>query len=188
MCDPVSLTIAATAVGVAGSAYTGVAANNDARYAAQVATNNAALARGEAADALDRGNREEMRKWREVAQTKSAQIAGMAANGLDTSFGSAVDVVTDTAVYGAMDAQTIQEGAAREATGFLMSAQNYGEEAKAQRRQGRNALIGAGFEAAGTILSGASQIKGMQRPTSKISGYGRSNWSGSASPNSAFKW
>lgn len=165
MCDPVSLTIAATAASIAGSAYSGISSYQQANYQAGVARNNATLSRNEAADAVDRGKRAELVKWREIAAQRSGQVAAAAANGIDTSFGSPADAVADTMKFGSMDASLIRQNAEREATGFQINAQNYEEEAKAQKRAGRNALISTGFEIAGTALGAAGQIKGMSSPT-----------------------
>ncbi len=190
MCLPAAaLVVASTVLAAGGQAYQGVSANRQAQYAAGVASNNAILSRRQAADSEQRGQQEELRKWREVAQTKSAQIASYAANGFDTSFGSPTDVVADTAIFGAQDANLIRQGAAREATGFIIDANNYDAEAGAQRRAGRDALVSTAFNVGSTVLGGARQLQGMRNPTSTtVSGYGRSGWSGSSSPNSAFKF
>lgn len=162
MCDPVSLTIAATAVTAVGTLYTGYRGYQEGKYNAAVARNNATLERQQAADAEARGRIEEARHWRQVAALKAEQIAAFAANGFDTSFGSAADIVIDTARIGSDDAAAIRENTAREARGYLISAQNYEQEARAQRRAGRDSLISAGIGASGTILSGASQVNSMK--------------------------
>lgn len=162
MCDPVTLAVAATAVTAVGTLYGGYRANQEGQYNAAVARNNATLEQQQAADALSRGRDEEVKHWRQVAALKSQQIAAFAANGLDTSFGSAADIVADTAVIGAADAAAIRENTQREARGYLISAQNLQQEARQQRRAGRDALIGAGIDATGTVLSGASQVQKMR--------------------------
>lgn len=162
MCDPVTLTIAATAVSAAGTLYGGYRANQEAKYNAAVSRNNATLEQQQAADALSRGRDEETKHWRQVAMLKAQQIAAFAANGLDTSFGSAADIVVDTAIIGAADAASIRENTQREARGYLISAQNLRQEAKQQRRAGRDALFGSVVSATGTVLSGASQVAGMK--------------------------
>jgi len=165
---PTLLAIAGTAVGVGGSLYSGAAQIEQHKYQAGIARNNATAARNQAADAEERGKQEELRKWREVSAMKSAQIASFAANGLDTTFGSPLDVVTDTAIFGGMDAWQIRENAAREATGYMISAQNYDQEALAQKRAGRNAVVSTAFDVAGTVIGGASQVVGMRAPKSTI--------------------
>jgi hypothetical protein len=166
VCDPVTLTVAATAVTALGTGYSGLAKADQHKYQAGVARNNATQARNQAADAEERGKRDELVKGREVSAAKSAQMASFAANGLDTTFGSPLDVVTDTAIFGGHDAWQIRDNAAREATGFMISAQNYEEEARAQGRARRNALISTAFDMTSTVIGGAAQVKGMQAPRS----------------------
>ena len=156
--------IAATAVSAAGAAFQGYSAYTEANYRAGVAKNNAGLAREQAADAVERGEVEQQRKWREISQLKASQIAAMAASGIDTSFGSAADVIGDTAVLGTEDVSIIAENAARETRGFQIQAQNYTNEGKAQKRAGTQALITAGFNVTSTILGGANQLQGMKLP------------------------
>ena len=162
MCDPVTLTVAATAVAAAGTLYGGYRAKQEGDYNAAVSRNNATLEQQQAADALSRGKDDEARHWRQVAALKSQQIAAFAANGLDTSFGSAADIVIDTAIIGAADAAAMRENTQREAHGYLISAQNLQEEARQHKRAGRDALIGSVVDATGTVLSGASQVSSMK--------------------------
>lgn len=180
MCDPVTLTIAATAVSAAGTLYSGNAARNEALYSAGVARNNATQARNNAADAESRGRDEQVRRGQAVAQARSAQTAAAAANGLDTTFGSAADVVADTTKGGLIDQGIIRENAAREATGFEIQAQNYDEQGKAYKRQARDIAVSTVLKTAGTVLGGASQIKGMQ-PVSSGASVGTSPSVGAAS-------
>lgn len=120
---------------------------------------------------------------------RSSQIAAFAANGFDTSFGSASDVVADTLSLGREDAQTIRANAGKAARGHLITSQNYIEQGRAAARQGRAAATRAIFEVGSTILGGASQYKGMQQAqSSTVNGFGRSSWGGSNLPDSAFKW
>lgn len=174
MCDPISLTVAATAVTAAGTLYGGYRAKQEGDYNAAVANNNATLERQQAADALERGKDEEVRYYRQLAQLKSQQQAAFAANGLDTTFGSAADTIVDTNIIGQADAYALRENTQREARGYLISAQNMREEGRAAKRQGRDALVGSVIEASGTILSGASQVRSMKPiPSSKSSSVGR---------------
>lgn len=180
---------AATVASAAGTAYSGYQAVREGRYQQQVANNNAKLERDAAYDAEARGQRSEALRWREIAATRSAQIAAFAANGFDTSFGSAEAVTGDTLLLGFEDANMIRENAAREARGNLISAQNYREQGAAARRAGNAAGVKAAFQTVGTILGGAGQLQGMKAGQSQtISGFGRSGWGGSNAANSAFSW
>ena len=188
MCDPVTLVVASTVATAAGAAYSGYSAYQESRYQNDVAQNNATLERDAAYDSEVRGQRDEMMKWREIAATRSAQIAAFAANGFDTSFGSAVDVTGDTLALGFEDTNIIRENAAREARGHLISAQNYREQGAAAIRSGNAAAVKAGFNVAGTILGGAGQLQGMKAGVSQTTGgFGKSSWSGSSASNSTFR-
>jgi len=180
VCEPTLLVIAATATAAAGTAYGGYTALQESKYTNAVAQNNAKLERDAAYDSEVRGQRSEMQKWREIAATRSAQIAAFAANGFDTSFGSAADVTGDTLALGFEDTNTIRENASREARGHIISAQNYREQGAAALRSGKQAAIKAGFQTVGTILGGAGQLQSMKPATAQASTV--SGWFGAAPP------
>ena len=181
------LLIAATAASAVGTAYSGYAAVRESRYQNEIAQNNAVMERDAAYDAEVRGQRSEAMKWREIAATRSAQIAAFAANGFDTSFGSAADVTGDTLALGFEDTNTIRQNAAREAQGHIISAQNYREQGKAAIRSGNAAGVKAAFGTVSTILGGAGQLASMKPAVSQtVSGFGRSGWGGTSAANSTF--
>lgn len=177
---PVMLMAAATAVSAISAGYSGMATVQQHKYEAAVARNNASLSRGQAADAEERGKREELRQAQVVSRAKSAQLAGFAANGIDVTFGSPVDVMADTAIMGLQDTWQIRDNAARETSGYLISAANYEGEARAQKAAARNAAVGTVLNVAGTVIGGASQVKGLQ---AKAGGFTPKP---SASPSSGF--
>lgn len=162
--------MAATAVSAAGSAFSGISAAGQASYASRVASNNAILSREQATDAQARGDDEQQRKWREISQMKSAQIAQLAASGFDTSSGSAADLIGDTAVMGTEDARLIAENTGREVRGFHLQAQNFQEEARAQRRRANQALVSTVLKVGSDVLGGASQLQGLKLPTPSSGG------------------
>lgn len=181
--------MAATVAAAAGTAYTGYAAVRESRYQNEIAQNNSKMERDAAYDSEVRGQRSEAMKWREIAATRSAQIAAFAANGFDTSFGSAADVIGDTLLLGFEDTNTIRENASREARGHIISAQNYREQGKAAIRSGNAAGVKAAFGTVSTILGGAAQLQGMKPGASQTtSGYGQSSWGVTSAPGSTFAW
>lgn len=113
MCmDPATATLALTAVSTAIGAY-GMqrqtsAANDAARY-------NADMASQQATYAEERGRASEEQLRRQSAQLTGTQRNRLAATGADIQFGSALDITGDTAALTAMDAATIRENAEREA-------------------------------------------------------------------------
>lgn len=176
MCDP--MTAAVVGAQAFGQLYQGASQRGESRYQAAVSRNNAALSVEQARDARTRGEEESRLKWREIAATKGAQIAAMAAQGIDTSFGSAADVIGDTAVLGMEDINQIGQNQEREVRGFLIQAQNYREQGKAQKRAGDQAMIAGVINAGSTVLGGAKSMPNISLP-----GFGAKGGSGgSAAP------
>ena len=97
---------------------------------------NASIARLQAMDARERGKEAEERFRQGVKMTIGAQRAGFAAQNVDVGFGSAVDVVADSAYLGELDALQIRTNAAREAWGFEVAAEDYTKRAKITRKEG----------------------------------------------------
>lgn len=190
MCaDPVTLTAIAVAATAGSQIYQGYAAKQQGKYEQNVANANAKLERDAAYDAQNRGKLEEQARWRQISQARSAATAAFAANGLDTTFGTPVDVDADSLGAGYQDAQTIRQNYERETRGYLISSANYTAQGQAARERGNSAFAGSILQAGGTILSGASSISGMTAAKSAtVGGFGRSSWGGSNLPNSAFKW
>jgi hypothetical protein len=183
------MAVIATAATAGSQLYQGYAAKQQGKYEQNVANANAKLERDAAYDAQNRGKLEELARWRQVAQARSAATAAFAANGLDTTFGTPVDVDADSLGAGYMDAQTIRQNYERETRGYLISSANYTAQGRAARERGNSAFTGSILQAGGTILSGASSISGMMPAQSAtVGGFGRGSPDRSRRPNSAFKW
>ena len=82
------------------------------------------------------------------------QRAAFAANNIDSSSGTALDLISETAQFGEEDALAIRANAARDAWGFRTQGMNYraqGTLARAQaRNQGTATLLSTGAQMAGT--------------------------------------
>lgn len=162
MCDPISLTIAATAVAAGGQIVQGVGQAQQSRYEAQIYDRNTALDREQAQDALARGRIDEARQYRKNAQLMGAQRAAAAANGIETDFGSMGDLQGDTKRLGWEDAATIRENAIRETKGYEIQAYNSQAKAASARSAASGALIGTVFNVGSTILAGATQTSKLK--------------------------
>ncbi|MGY4333194.1 hypothetical protein ACVWWG_007611 [Bradyrhizobium sp. LB7.2] len=161
MCELMTaLTIGSTILGAAGAVQQGQAAAASGRYNAQVSDMNATLADRRAKDALDRGAIAEQRKRQEVAGFVGKQTAAMAANGVDLSFGSPLDTLTDTAIMGELDALTIRTNANRESYDYRVQGVSQRSQAVMQRAQADSAETGGYLKAGGTILAGGGQAYG----------------------------
>jgi hypothetical protein len=157
MCDPVTLTIASTAVAASSKIMSGIGQAQQYRYQAAVADQNNRIANEQAKDSIENTNFEARARYRELARTKGAQQAALAANGLDLNFGSGADIQRDTAMIGAEDIAQIYKGGNQRTRGFDINAFNYRSDAAANRAKASGALINAGFDALSSALGGASQ-------------------------------
>ena len=168
MCDLVTgLLVASTLMGAAGQIQQGNAAAAARRYNQQVAEMNAKIADNQARDALERGKIEEQKKRREVAQISGRQQAAMAANGVDISFGSPLDVLADTAIQGELDALTIRSNTYREEYDYRVKGANQRAQGSLARMEGDAAKTGSLLSAGATILGGATNVA-KYRKTGKI--------------------
>lgn len=164
MCDiTMALTLAATAIGAVGQVQQSQATAASNRYNAQVQEMNATLADRRAKDAIERGAAEEQRKRQQVAQIQGQQRAGMAANGVDLTFGSPLDTIVDTAVLGELDALTIRSNTYREAYDYQVQGVNARSGATMSRMAASSAETGGHLGAFGTVLGGAGKAYGQYR-------------------------
>lgn len=171
MCELMTaLTIGSTILGAAGAVQSGQAAASSGRYNAAVLEMNATLADRRAKDALERGAIAEQRKRQEVAAIVGKQTAGMAANGVDLSFGSPLDTLIDTATMGEIDALTIRTNSNREAYDYRVQAASGRASATAQRSAADSAEMGGYLKAGATILGGGGQSYARYKGLSSYSG------------------
>ena len=71
---------------------------------------------------MQAGERDQQKSMLAAAHLKSAQRAGMGANGVDLGAGTAANVLTSTDVMGKIDANTIEANALRSAWGYRTQA------------------------------------------------------------------
>jgi len=162
MCEPASIAAAATlglnaastTMTVLGQVQANKAASAAADYQAQVARNNAIIANRFADDAIERGKVEESQHRQRLKRFIGQQRVSLAASGVDIGEGSAVDVVSDTAGIGELDAIAIRRNAEREALGFRTQGMNFRAQERLSRFRGKTSP----FSPLGTALTGASQL------------------------------
>jgi len=170
MCDlSIMFGVVSSVVGAFGQIQQGQAANAAAQYQARIAQMNAEMADRRAQDAIERGREEEQKHRRDVSQLIGKQTVAQAANGLDLSFGSPLDLIVDTAVMGELDALTIRKNSYREEQDYRQQAANYRAEGEMQRMAGKNAKKQSLFAAGGTLLGGfGDAYKGYKASSLKI--------------------
>lgn len=141
MCTPVlALTAASTAMAGYGMYQQQRAANDAARFNAQVG-------QVQATQAQERGTAEEEQLRLQSAQLRGRQRVALAATGVDLGKGSALDVISDTAALTALDAATIRRNTANEFWGY-----------QSQAALDKSATGSPVLTAAPTVLGGATQF------------------------------
>jgi len=148
MCElSTALMIGGGLISGAGQIASANAQSKAARYNAEVQRQNAMLAERQAKNVLEAGAREEQKQKAMTQQLMAKQQAAMAANGVDVSFGTPLDLMVDTAKQGAIDALTIRTNTYRnydDVRNQAVSARNqaalYDMEAKNSRTAG---ILGA---------------------------------------------
>lgn len=104
-----------------------------------------------AEDALKRGAAEEQAQRRKTAALEGRQRAVLAASNVDLGSGSPLAVLTDTALLGELDAQTVKNNSEREAAQHRAQAGLFDMKASAAKSAG---TIGA----IGTAIGGISSL------------------------------
>jgi hypothetical protein len=162
VCEPATIAAVAAVTAAAASAVGTYGAMQQASYQEKVGNRNAKMADRAAVDAIERGKIETRNHYREIGRLRGQQEAAMAANGGDMAFGSNLDLLGDTAMVGAEDAEIIRENFMRESQGYSISAANYRSQAKAAGMSKVGILAGGIADMSSTILSGSSQMKGFK--------------------------
>lgn len=143
---------------LAGAALQVDSQNKQQDYQNKVDANNAQLARNQAADAAAQGDLESERSaWRTRA-IEGQQRAAIAAQGIDSEFGTPAELLGETAMFGEMEQQQIRLDAARRAWGFNADARNTENQNRASRfaTKSKNTatIIGGLMSAAGSFSGG----------------------------------
>ncbi len=176
MCEPTTvfmgISLALTAIG----GYTQYESQKaEGRYNEAVAKNNAAAAEAQAKQSEQLGSIDEDRQRARMRQMIGKQRAAFAANNIDSSSGTALDLISETAQFGEEDALAIRANAARDAWGFRTQGMNYRAQGTLARAQARN-------QGTATLLS-----TGAQMANTGYNYFGGFGGGGSAAPWSATK-
>ena len=127
------------------------------------AKENAKAANVQAQNAVLTGQIEEDRRRQQTRRMLATQRTAMAANNIDMSSGTALEVLGDTAAIGEQDALTIRANAAREAWGYKGDANNSMNQGRMARAAGQNQATGTYLTTAANTMSGAYDIYGSRR-------------------------
>lgn len=147
------ITTGLTVAGAAGSAYSGY---ETAQYQAQVAKNNQALATANAQYTEQAGVAATQQQELKDASQMGAIRATIAANGLDTNSGSALDLQRSQAELGTLNVETTQANYQRDANNQMAQATNFGNEASVYDSKGDTAIASGAGNLAKSVIGGSS--------------------------------
>lgn len=173
MCNPAFLAMGTTAIGTGISAYGDMKAGKaQASYYNTLSGQNNQQAvdvtKAGVADVSGIRTQEALtldQKQREVARVQGSQRAALAANGVTSDSGSAMDIAADTANTAARDAAAIKYNADIKAFQVGREAELKARALRVQAGQlgeaGVNAVRTGGLNATSSLINGATQVAGQ---------------------------
>jgi len=148
---------ASTAIGITSSVQQGKQQEAYYNYQAQVAEENAKIAQSNAALERQQGIEESRLQRIKTAQAVGSQQTAMAANGVDVTQGTALDVIEDTAAMGELDALQTRYNYERKAIQYEQQANNFTNQSNLDIIAGQNAY------SAGKMNALAGGIKAVEK-------------------------
>jgi hypothetical protein len=151
VCGPAAVPIITLAFTAAAGVQQYESQKAEARYNEAVENDKARIGEAQAEQALQLGNIEEDRQRARVRAAIGSQRVALAANNIDTSSGTALDLIGETAQFGEEDALAIRANAAREAWGYKVGANDSRNQAKLTKAAGKN-------KSTATLLNTGAQL------------------------------
>ena len=149
-------TAISTTLGVVGNVQQAKATQAQYNYQAQVDRRNAQIAQQNADQKRQEGIEEARQQRIRTLQAVGSQQAAMAANGIDISSGTALDIIGDTAATGELDALTTMYNSETEARAFEYQSNNFKNQSNLDILSGQNAYRAGMTNAASAGFGGLS--------------------------------
>lgn len=161
MCEPTTwIAIAGLVLTAAAGVQQAKAQKASAQAQEEQAAENAKAAGTQARNTELSAQVEEDRRRQLTRQQLGTQRSILAANNLDMSTGSALEILGDTAAIGEQDALTIRANAAREAWGYRTQAVDYTNQGAMARATGKNQVRGTYLTTAASMTQQAGGLSG----------------------------
>jgi len=153
-----AMTTAATVVSAGAAVMGGVAAKQSADYQAAVARNNALTARQMGEHDIMQGQVAAQEQDMKTKEQTGVAKAGLGASGFDMGSGSGMDIQSSQAGLGRLDALRQNDKGLMSDWRYKAQAQNFENEAEAQKAKGNNSLVAGFLNAGSTMLTGGSNF------------------------------
>jgi hypothetical protein len=157
----ISSLAASAGSGILGAFGASAKADADAasyNYKAQVAQNNAIIAKRNADEATHAGEAEAEANDLRTKNKLGTAIVAQAANGLDVGSGTNTDIQNSIKDLGHLDTLTILHNAAKQSAGFKAQGLNFQSEAGLDTAAAQNAKTAGDYGIATSLLGGASSF------------------------------
>lgn len=138
-------------------------------YQAQIDENNAKIAQKNAAEERQTGIEEARLQRMKTLQAIGNQQTAMAANGMDVTQGTSLDIIEDTAAMGELDALQIEHNYEKKALQYEQASNNYSNQANLDRIAGKNAYNAGVYN---SIQSGLNGLEKTASVATKWYGFG----------------
>lgn len=139
---------------------------------AQVATQNANLADQQANEVQEQKQQQDQEIQERKRQTIGTQRAAMAANGADSSYGTGLATITDTAYNAQQDINNTEINADQQSTALRSQAQDYKNAANIYNANSKSDMMGGILGATGSYLA---SLGPYSKKNSLFSKYGTLN-------------
>ena len=149
--------VVSTTLGVVSSIQQGKAAEAQMNYQAEINRRNALKAQQNADDKRQEGIEEARMSRLKAAQKVGLQQSALAANGIDVSEGTALDIIEDTSAMGELDALTTQYNYEKQALAYEEQANNFNNQANLDVFAGQNAYRSGVMNAVTSGINGLGQ-------------------------------
>jgi len=156
----------------AGQRLSGEATANSYAYQAQIAENNARIAKLNAGYTAQVGEIDSTNEGMKTAADVAAMKAKQGASGVDVNSGSALDARLAAERIGQINALTIKSNKAREAWGYRVDSSNEELQASLDKRSAGYAMEGAQIASGGTLLGGIGNFAGQLSNFGSVNGFG----------------
>jgi hypothetical protein len=157
----IGASVLGTGVGIFGQIRAGRAQAQAAEYQAAIDAYNSEVAKRMANDSRARGVVAVQEQQLVTRGQIGTQKAVLASRNIDISSGSALDIIGDTAMFGALDANTIRSNYEREAIGLETQSAGFSASSAMGMMAAQDARRAGVINAFSTALGGVSDTIGM---------------------------
>lgn len=153
--------ISSTAIGTVSAVQSAQAQEAQYEYQAKVAQDNEKIAQMNATEARQKGIEDARLKRIKTLQQVGALQTAQAANGIDISTGTSLDLIEDTKTMGELDAMNSLYDSEKTARNYEIQAGNFANEASMDIISSRNVSSAGKLNAFGTALEGIGESSSM---------------------------